>query len=114
MSQDILGGFIAKKKADSTFLSLSDGESIVVKRLVKIEPGTKNGFDGKPKDVLNFTVEVETTEGVREKLFQNGTPRFAKELQDKGVTIGCGFTLSRAGQQAQTRYTVSNVVKPAA
>ena len=110
---DILGKFIDKKNADSAFLSLKDGESVVIVKLKDIKPGTKNGFDGKPKDVLNFTVEVETSEGVREKLFQNGTPRFAKELQDKNVQIGNGFTLTRAGQQAQTRYTVSNVVVPA-
>lgn len=111
---DVLGGFIDKKKADSQYLSLGDGESVVVKKLISIKPALKVGFDGKPKDVLDFLVEVDTSEGLREKLFQNGTQRFAKEVQDKGVGIGDSFTLTRAGQQAQTRYTVSNVTKPAA
>jgi hypothetical protein len=111
---DILGGFIEKKKAESIFLSLQDGESVVIKNLKDIKPAMKAGYDGKDKEVLNFTVEVETSEGLREKLFQNGTQRFAKELQDKGVQPGCGFTLARTGQQAKTRYTVSNVTGKAA
>jgi hypothetical protein len=96
------------------FLSLEDGESAVIVKLKDIKPAIKAGFDGKDKEVLNFTVDVETSEGVREKLFQNGTQRFAKELQEKGVKPGCGFTLTRAGTQAKTRYTVSNVTQPAA
>lgn len=91
------------------FLSLEDGESAVVVKLKDIKPALKAGFDGKDKEVLNFTVDVQTSEGVREKLFQNGTQRFAKELQDKGVKVGSGFTLTRSGQQSKTRYTVSNV-----
>ena len=107
-----LEGFINKKTADSLYLSLKNGESIIIKKLISITPNTKLGFDGKPKDVLDFLVEVETSEGDREKLFQNGTMRFAKEAADKLGTnpIGCGFTLTRIGEQAQTRYTISNVV----
>jgi len=110
---DLLGSFIDKKKAESNFLSLKDGESIVILKLKSIKPNIKPGYDGQPKDVLDFVCEVDTSLGVREKLFQNGTQRFAKEVQDKGVTVGCGFTLSRSGEQAKTRYTVSNVVQPA-
>lgn len=113
MSNDILNGFIGKKKAESVFLSLEDGESVVVKNLKDIKPITKAGFGGEEKEVLRFICEVETSEGIREKNFDNGTARFAKELQDKGVTIGCGFTLTRAGLQTKTRYTVSDVKQPA-
>ncbi len=109
---DILGSFVAKKKADSQFLSLADGESAVIVKLKDIKPAIKAGYDGQNKEVLNFAVEVETSEGVREKLFQNGTQRFAQELQAKKVGVGSGFTLTREGQQAKTRYTVSNVVNP--
>ena len=110
---DVLDDFIAKKKADSTFVSLEDGDSIVVKRLVSIKAGVKAGFDGKPKDVLDFTMEVETSEGIREKLFQNGTQSFAEEIQKKGVKIGDGFTLTRTGEGPKTRYNISAVTSGA-
>jgi hypothetical protein len=111
---DILDDFISKKKADSTFVSLEDGDSIVVKKLLSIKAGVKSGFDGKPKDVLDFQMEVETSEGVREKLFQNGTQSFAEEIQKKGVKIGDGFTLTRTGEGPKTRYTISAVVSASA
>ncbi len=108
---DILGSFIDKKKADSAFLSLADGESVVVKRLKEIKLITKTGFAGEEKEVLRLKCEVETSEGLRDKDFDNGTQRFAQELQEAGVEVGDGFTLTRTGQQTKTRYTVSDVVK---
>ena len=106
---DILGGYIRKKKADSVFLSLEDGESVVVKQLKDIKLVTKAGFGGEEKEVLRLVVEVETSEGTREKNFDNGTQRFAQELQEKGVKVGNGFTITRTGLQTKTRYTVSDV-----
>src|SRR3990167_8691513 len=106
---DLLGSFIDKKKADSNFLSLEDGETVVIKKLKDIKLVTKAGFGGEEKEVLRLKVEVETSEGVRDKDFDNGTARFAKELQDKGVKVGCGFSITRVGQQTKTRYTVSAV-----
>ena len=106
---DLLGSFIDKKKAESAFLSLEDGETVVVKKLKDIKLITKAGFGGDEKEVLRLVCEVETSEGIREKAFDNGTQRFAKELQDKGVKPGCGFSITRAGQQTKTRYTVSAV-----
>lgn len=110
---DLLGGFINKKKAESSFLSLEDGESVVIKKLKDIKLITKTGFGGEEKEVLRLKCEVETSEGLRDKDFDNGTQRFAQELQDQGVAVGCGFTLTRTGLQTKTRYTVSDVV-PAA
>lgn len=110
---DLLKSFVDKKKAESAFLSLQDGESVVVKRLKDMKLVTKAGFGGEEKEVLRLKCEVETSEGLRDKDFDNGTARFATELQEKGVTVGCGFTLTRTGLQTKTRYTVSNVT-PAA
>ena len=110
---DLLGGFIQKKKAESTFVSLTDGESAVIVKLKDIKMVTKTGFGGEEKEVLRLKCEVETSEGIRDKDFDNGTQRFAQEMQEKGVTVGCGFTLTRTGQQTKTRYTVSDVT-PAA
>lgn len=109
---DILNSFIEKKKAESTFLSLEDGESVVIKKLKDIRLVTKVGFGGEEKDVLRLKCEVETTEGSRDKDFDNGTQSFAQELQDKGVGVGSGFILTRTGQQTKTRYTVSEVTNP--
>ncbi len=106
---DLLDSFIGKKKAESTFISLEDGESIVIKKLKDIKLVTKAGFGGDEKEVLRLKCEVETSQGIRDKDFDNGTARFAKELQEKGVKIGGGFTLTRTGQQTKTRYTVSDV-----
>lgn len=110
---NLIDSFIDKKKAESAFVSLEDGEAIVVKKLKDIKLITKAGFGGEEKEVLRLLCEVETSEGTREKSFDNGTQRFAKELQDKGVKPGCGFTLTRTGLQTKTRYTVSDVVQPA-
>ena len=109
---DILNRHIEKKKAESSFLSLEDGESVRVIKLNDIKPVTKAGFGGEEKDVLRFKCLVETSEGNREKDFDNGTQRFAQELQEKGVTIGSAFTITRTGVQTKTRYTVSDVVNP--
>ena len=111
---NILGGFVDKKKAESSFLSLEDGESVRVARLRDIKMVTKAGFGGEEKEVLRFKCEVETVEGLRDKDFDNGTQRFAQEMQDKGVTIGSAFTITRNGVQTKTRYTISNVVNPGA
>lgn len=111
---DLLGGFIQKKKDDSTFISLADGESVVIKKLKDIKLVTKAGFAGEEKEVLRLVCEVETSGGLREKSFDNGTQRFAQELQEKGVKVGVGFTLTRTGLQTKTRYTISAVIAPAA
>jgi hypothetical protein len=114
MADDLLDGFIGKKKAESAFLSLADGEAVVVKKLKDIKLITKTGFGGEEKEVIRLKCEVETSEGLRDKDFDNGTQRFAQELQEKGVKVGCGFTITRTGTQTKTRYTVSNVVAPTA
>jgi hypothetical protein len=108
---NVLDKFIDKKKAESQFVSLADGESIKVLKLKEIKMITKAGFGGEEKEVLRLVVDVETSEGVREKLFDNGTQRFAQELREKGVTdVGFAFTLTRHGLQTKTRYSISNVM----
>jgi len=114
MSKDILDSFVDKKKAESAFLTLEDGESVRIERLKDIKLITKAGYGGDEKEVLRLVCEVKTSEGIRDKNFDNGTQRFAKELQEKGVKTGCGFTLTRAGLQTKTRYTVSDVTQAAA
>jgi len=109
---NLLGNFINKKKADSIFLSLADGESVVVEKLKDIKLITKTGFGGEEKEVLRLVCEVETSEGTREKSFDNGTQRFAQELQNNGIVIGCGFTITRSGLQTKTRYAITNAICP--
>lgn len=109
MNTNVLDSFLGKKKAESAFISLEDGESIKVKRLTDMKLVTKLGFDGKEKDVVRLMCEVETSEGLRTKSFDNGTQRFVKEMQEKGVNIGSSFVLTRTGLQTKTRYTISEV-----
>lgn len=108
--ENIVDNFVDRKKAESTFISLNDRESAVIAKLKDIKCVTKAGFAGEEKEVLRLVCDVETTEGIREKTFDNGTQRFAQELQDKGVKIGSSFTIARAGLQTKTRYNVTNVV----
>lgn len=110
MSDNILDSFISKKKAESNFVSLEDGESCRVAKLKEIKPVTKAGFGGEEKEVLRLVVDVDTSEGVRTKNFDNGTQRFAQELKEKGVQIGSAFTITRHGLQTKTRYEISDVV----
>lgn len=111
---DLIDGFLDKKKAESQFLSLEDGESVTVAKLKDIKVVTKAGFGGEEKEVLRLKCEVETSEGIRDKDFDNGTQRFAKEMQEKGIKIGSGFKLTRTGLQTKTRYTISEVTNPTA
>lgn len=109
MSEDILNKFVDKKNADSAYISLGDGESVRIKRLADIKMITKSGFGGEEKEVLRLVCDVDTSEGVRSKMFDNGTARFAKELVDKKIGIGSAFTLTRSGLQVKTRYNISEV-----
>lgn len=110
MSNNVLDSFINKKKAESAFLSLQDGESVRVAVLRKIDTFKKPGFKGgELQECLRLVVDVETSEGIRTKNFDNPTARFANELIEKKVEIGGSFTLTRTGEQFNTRYTISDV-----
>lgn len=108
---NVLDSFINKKKAEARYITLGDGESIKVLKLKELKPFTKPGWSGEEKEVIRLIVDVETSEGAREKFFDNGTQRFAQELREKGVEIGSSFVITRAGLQTKTRYTVSDVIK---
>jgi hypothetical protein len=106
---NILDSFINKKKEESVYVSLEDGESVKVLKLRDIKMFTKPGFNGELKESLRLIVEVDTSDGVRVKNFDNSTARFANELKDKGVTLGSSFVLTRHGVQTNTRYEISQV-----
>lgn len=114
MSNPTVDAFAEKKAAESNFVSLADGESVKVVELKEIKAVTKAGFTGEETDVLRFKCAVNTSEGVKEKDFDNGTQRFAKELQEKGITVGSAFVITRNGEGPKTRYTISEVVNPGA
>ena len=109
---DLLNGFIDKKKAESNFLSLEDGESVRELNLTEMKMMTKAGFGGEEKEVIRFKCLVQTSEGAKIKDFDNGTQRFAQEMQAKGVTIGSSFVITRVGTSTKTRYNVSEVTNP--
>ena len=106
---ETINDFINKKKDESVFISLTDGESINIMYLREIKVVNKLGFGGEEKEVLRLVVDVNTASGVKTKTFDNGTQRFATELQEKKVQIGSSFTITRTGLQTKTRYTISNV-----
>ena len=111
-STNILKQFSDRKKAMSPFISLADGDTLKVVRLKEIKEVTKSGFNGQDTNVLKLVCDVETIEGIREKVFENGSLKFANELIEKGVDIGSAFTITRNGVQAKTTYNISNVINP--
>lgn len=109
---NVLDSFINKKKAESAFLSLADGESAKIVNLRKIDTFKKPGFKGgELQECLRLVIDVDTSEGVKTKNFDNPTARFANELIEKKVEIGGSFVLTRTGEQFNTRYSVSEVKK---
>lgn len=104
--------FTEKKKANSEYISLADGESIRIKRVLEFKQIIKAGFAGEEKDALRMTCEIETMDGLKTKKFDNSTMRWAEELTKNKVDIGDSFTLTRTGLSTKTRYTISDLVKP--
>jgi len=109
MSTDVINDFIDKKKSESEFVKLADGESTKILALRELKVVTTMGFGGDEKEVLRLIVDVETPYGIKTKKFDNPTQRFANELVEKGVGIGSTFKLSRSGLQTKTVYTISDV-----
>lgn len=105
MNNNVLDSFLDKKKAESVYVSLADGESVQVLKLKDIKMFTKPGFNGELKECLRLIVE--TKDGI--KNFDNATARFANELREKKVGMGCSFVITRNGLQTNTRYTISDV-----
>ena len=110
-NNNLIGSFINKKKAESAFLTIEDGENQAV-TVREIKAITKTGFGGEEKEVIRLVVDVMTDVGLKIKNFDNGTQRFAQELADNKIDVGSKFTISRTGQQTKTRYTISNVINP--
>jgi len=108
---NVLDNFIQKKKDESAFVTLKDGESENVK-LLDVKVFEKPDFKGELKEVLRFVVEVETESGMKTKNFDNGTARFAQEITEKEIVVGSTFTITRIGLQTNTRYELTNVVNP--
>ena len=102
--------FLEKKKAESKFISLSDGESVEIKEVKAIKTLTKTDYAGEEIESLRLVCEVVTSEGSREKYFDNGTKRFVQQLVDDGIKVGSSFTLKREGEKTETRYLITNVV----
>jgi hypothetical protein len=108
---DVLDQFYQKEKDDSAYISLDDGQSVKVK-VKKIKTINKIGFDGEEVEVLRLVCDVQTDSGVKEKFFDNGSMRWAKELRDNKIVEGSAFTITRDGEGPQTSYDVSDVVLP--
>lgn len=107
---DAIQQFQKSKKEDSEYITLADGESILIRKLLESKIIVKTGFDGKEKEVLRLICEVENSKGVMNKYFDNGTARFANELVEKNIRPGASFKLTREGLSSKTRYKISDVV----
>lgn len=114
-AEDVLSSFVDKKRANSPFFQLKDGESGKVVKYLGVKAGVKAPYGGgsEPVDTLLYSFEVETPFGVLPKTFDNASQKFAIEMKEKGVKVGASFTISRSGQGAKTKYTIANLVNPA-
>lgn len=108
---DVLSDFVAKKEAESSFVSLKkSGDSIHIEKVLNIESVQKPGFNaGEMKDVIRLTVLVKTIDGLKEKFFDNGTRKFVEALQEQNIKVGSSFDLIRNGEGTDTRYVLANV-----
>mgnify|MGYP006921295156 CR=1 FL=1 len=104
-----LGEFQKRKAANSAFITLKDGESCKILRVRTMKPITKESF-GKEGEFLRLECDVETSEGIKLKQFDNGATFFINQLVEKGVDVGSSFTLKREGELTKTKYFVSDVV----
>lgn len=110
MSNDVLGSFMQKKKDDSPFISLLNGESIRIHSVRSIRMVEKTGFGGTgTKDVIRLECDVMMPTGLKIKQFDNGARKFAQKLIDKKIAIGHSFTLTRIGEGTDTTYEISDV-----
>lgn len=103
-----LESFIQKKKDESSYITLDNGESVRVK-LTEMKLITKVGFNGDEVEVMRYVVEVPTANGVKLKYFDNKTRKFAEEVFAKGIGVGDKFTLTREGDGPKTKYIISDV-----
>lgn len=97
--------FIKRKRADSPFISLADGESIKMK-VKEIKTMMKTGFGGTETEVIRISGEVETEFGPKVKSWDNGTLRVAEMLQNHKVKAGDTITIIRKGVGPKTKYEV--------
>ncbi len=95
MVNPILQSFQDKKRAESSFISLTnDGETVngIVKEIKTL---TKLGFGGKEVEVIRLVLE--TQNGY--KNFDKGTKKWVDELVEKGVDVGDVITITRHGKK---------------
>lgn len=109
---NVFDQFIDKKKANSEFFQMADGESARIINLREVKIVTKAAPDGSEKEALRLVCDVSTPEGTRTKKFDNTSQSFAIQLSEKHVVLGSAFTLTRNGVSLKTRYTISEVVNP--
>lgn len=101
MANSILESFQEKKKAESSFITLSDdGESTsgVVKAVKQL---SKVGFGGKEVEVIRL--EIETKDGI--KNFDKGSKQWVDEMVKNNVDVGSDITITRHGAKDDKKTT---------
>lgn len=102
MPNEILKSFQDKKKAESSFITLSDdGENVsgvvkAVKQLSKV-----SGFGGKEVEVIRL--EIETKDGI--KNFDKGTKQWVDEMVKNDIDVGSNITITRHGVKDDKKTT---------
>ena len=115
MEQDIFGDFMNKIDERSPYLSnmlKDDGDMARIVRLVSATfEKDKPGYLGVKKDVVSFTMIVDTPDGECEKNWDNGSKDLLEQLSRFKITYGSSFLITRRGAKGdtRTRYEISDV-----
>lgn len=99
------------KTALSPVLKLEANIPMKVLKVLNIDESIETGQqDGKQYAQLTFTVEVDTSEGVKEKQWNVTSESLVTILESNKVDVGSSFTVTKKGEGFHTKYLITDVV----
>ncbi len=98
------------KTALSPVLKLEANIPMKILKVLSIDESIETGeADGKQYAQLQFTVEVDTTEGVQKKTWNVTSANLVDTLELNKVDINSSFTVTKKGEGFHTKYLVTEV-----
>ena len=99
------------KTALSPVLKLEANIPCKILKVVSIYESIETGQqDGKQYAQLTFIVEVDTSEGKKEKQWNVTSESLVTILESNGVDVGSSLTVTKKGEGFHTKYLVTDVV----
>ncbi len=112
---EIANQFKQDKKDTSPFIKLGDGESVEVRSLrsMKSEKATDTQTAKEYAEMI-FKFDVETADGMSEKVFKTSSEKLVTTMSALGIDIGSSFKITKKGTGLSTTYEVTDVVNKTA